>query len=1680
MRHCFWLIISLGILLPGSGLAEPAKLSDVPVSWVGEAMYDNAGISIASVGDVNGDGFNDILIGAHNNDEGGANAGKVYLVFGKDKGGQAYLNLAEADVAFIGEAEFDGAGSVVAYAGDVNGDGLGDFLIGAANNDERGDNTGKAYLIFGKKEGWSKKIPLSQADVSFLGERSEDYAGSGLGYVGDVNGDGFDDFMIGSKNNTDGGEEAGKCYLIWGKAGTWDKRMKLANADVSFIGEDKNDRVGGVMAYAGDVNGDGYDDFLIGAPLKNAKGPESGQVYLFLGRAIGLIPNMDLSRADATFIGEDRDNTAGNALGFIGDLNGDGLSDFIIAAENNSETGKSAGKCYLFWGKEKGWRKDISLPEADVMLNGEQPGDHFGSAIAYSGDFTAHGQEGFVISATRSDEGEKKAGKIYFYQSQPQWAHVTDAATSFLNYVGEKKNDLAGSRLAYAGDINGDGLPDVLIGADSASHGGRQAGQVYLVTGQINRPPAKITQVGFKRDASYSKDLDTQVEAGDWLYLEVKGEDAQKERRNVMQVFAATGSNNKIKVNLVETKEDSGVFRGRFQLVETRSNELLKRLAVKSGDTISVFLKGLDAASVKVHLKVSYADCLIDDDVSGESFGNGNAHMESGETIELGVVLENNYFQNLTGITAALSTSDPNVNLLKGELSFGNIASKQRQSSSSSALFRISANCVSGQVLNFKLNIKSKEGLKWEDDFSLPVENVIMISGKLTDSLTGLPVDDATVVVLKKKKKEFTMSGHDGVYKLYLPAGEYKETLVITAAGYLNLKKAVNCAKESRLDLKLAPRQKLTAAPVTFSGERTYDSSGDAASYAGDVNGDGYDDFLIASWGNDEGGLDAGKVYLIFGRAGGWDKQFNLDRADASFIGESEYDEAGRSVAYAGDVNGDGFSDFLIGAPKNDFGGDKSGQTYLFLGKPAGWKRNTLLSEADASFIGEANHDRAGSAISYAGDVNGDGYDDFLIGAWANDTNGYDAGAAYLILGKPDGWYRRMSLESANASWVGEFPRDEAGKAVAYAGDVNGDGYDDFLIGAPSFTTESKDFVGKTYLILGRPFDWGWKVKLDQADSSFLGEDNNDSSGQSIGFVGDVNGDGLSDFAIGAWSSDSYQADAGQVYIFFGRRELWGNDLSLASADASLVGENEGDSAGWSVSMAGDVNGDGFDDILIGAWRNKFNKKEAGQSYLILGKADGWEMRTSLAFADKAFFGKSEGDASGRAVTYVGDVNGDGYDDMLIGAKGEDTRGQDAGESYLLLTEQNSPPGSVATLTITANSVVGAVAAEDNNDPSLINPYQELEIELIGLDSDPKNKNVAEVLFTGTSRPNLFKLRLYETDLNTGVYRGKVKVTSTSSNFFERRFLAHGASKVTIMAKEDSSVYQIAGIADILPPYITNMSPAPNVQRAPVASSIAFDIIDLGSGVDKDRVSLWINEEQVTPQISAFAEGCHVNYVPAGVFEFDKPVEIQVQAQDIANPPHLMNTGYSFQTAGAGGLLNPGFEEGELAFWHKKDEAGAITTLESNIAHSGNNSCRIDFTGRHDLRYINLFQGPIPIQPDSAYLLKAFVMTENISSMEGVRLYVEGASQSGRVSQADPGYFQSESGSLWDTNEWTQLTVAFTTTPETKYLHVYVARWSGGDIISGKAWIDDFYLMDKSEPGFGWQSFISTFKEFFR
>jgi hypothetical protein len=402
---------------------------------------------------------------------------------------------------------------------------------------------------------------------------------------------------------------------------------------------------------------------------------------------------------------------------------------------------------------------------------------------------------------------------------------------------------------------------------------------------------------------------------------------------------------------------------------------------------------------------------------------------------------------------------------------------------------------------------------------------------------------------------------------------------------------------------------------------------------AGDVNGDGYSDVIVGSPLYDKGEQDEGLVFIYHGSALG----VNINAATVI-----EQNQAGAylgwSVSGAGDVNGDGYSDVLTGAPLFDKGEINEGCVFGYYGSVGG-----ASAQAGIELDGNQPGAQMGHALAAAGDVNGDGYADVLIGAYQYDKGQTNEGVSAVYHGSAQGL-------AAIAFSVQESDQVEGrmGFSIASAGDVNGDGYSDIIIGAPLFDKGQSDE--------GAAFVWmGGANIISNIASKIEGDKQSIQFGWSLTHIGDVNGDGFDDVAISANNYDNGQEREGAAFVYHG------SPSGLAKVPATVIESNQNLASLGTVSGAGDVNGDGYADLLIGV--PLYGDNNAGAAFIYHGSSAGINK-----VANTAIFGPPEEDAQfGNSVACAGDVNGDGFGDIIIGALGVDITQQylDEGAAFV-------------------------------------------------------------------------------------------------------------------------------------------------------------------------------------------------------------------------------------------------------------------------------------------------------------------------------------------------------------------------------------------------------------------------------
>ncbi len=467
---------------------------------------------------------------------------------------------------------------------------------------------------------------------------------------------------------------------------------------------------------------------------------------------------------------------------------------------------------------------------------------------------------------------------------------------------------------------------------------------------------------------------------------------------------------------------------------------------------------------------------------------------------------------------------------------------------------------------------------------------------------------------------------------------------------------------------------------------------GSAVAPAGDVNGDGYADFLVAADALSAEVTNGGRVLLFLGSADG-----PSTTPDWTADGSQQGERFGSSIAPAGDVDGDGYDDVIVGAPFHDGTVADEGRAVLYLGSPAG-----LEVTAAWSVLGAQDNAQFGSAVAGVGDLDGDGHADVAVGAPAFNGVFFASGRVFLFRGAADGpaamadWtadgdtvfssfgaaiapigdaggdgHADFAVGAPTAGTTGKVHvfvgaageplagpvlggpsgSEQFGATVATAGDVNGDGYADLLVGDPLYADGELD-EGGAFLFLGSAnglsTGMAWQVESDEPNASF---------GAAVGTAGDVDGDGRSDVIIGAPRADNGQADEGRAFSYLGSTTPPGRVPGWEATGFSF-----GELFAGALDSAGDVNADGFSDVIVGAPFYAGGQSAEGRALVYLGSSEGlgagahWTFEPNLPVA-----------LAGRSVAGVGDVNGDGYADVAVGAPNVSGTLPASGRVYLFL-----------------------------------------------------------------------------------------------------------------------------------------------------------------------------------------------------------------------------------------------------------------------------------------------------------------------------------------------------------------------------------------------------------------------------
>ncbi|MBP7148957.1 MAG: FG-GAP repeat protein, partial [Acidobacteria bacterium] len=1090
--------------------------------------------------------------------------------------------------------------------------------------------------------------------------------------VGDVNGDGTLDVIAGapdaySLNNER--EFAGEVYVFfgpyaYGKLDMYDGGVSN-QPDVVIYGEKREDEFGYAVA-SGDVNSDGTDDVIVGAPRGNCfweggnnERRNCGRVYVFKGRPTwptsidpySAANNENTPIATAAFLGKYLIDSAGTVrsdnLGValaIGDLNADGIDDIIMGADQHplsfgvdpNITVLPYGGAYVWFGAPGlSGTTNLGTVSAGFFVQGAASGDQAGQVIA-AGDVDGDGTDDLLVGAPGADPGGKQqAGQVHVVLGSSGLGGTRDLATSPNPYFyGIDAGDKLPSALAI-GDLNHDVRQDVLIGVSNgfgANNSRVGSGEAYVILG---RASWTTNRVDLLADLIINGRKGTSgANAGDGVGSSVAIGDLDADGTAELMLGAISAD-------------------GTTTPARTDTGEVIV-LAWK--DVQSDFL--IDLLTKKLFTSVSGADSY---DELGVALAAGDLNNDGADDMVIG---------------ADGADGDPN-----------DTGGRQ----STGEFWAVSPTDIDGDgTRNFRDNCPRTYNPDQAD--TEPAQNGGPDGiGNLCDNCPD------------KYNPDQLDSDHDGTGDACESDADNDGILENDGDGTLD-----HCTGGNRTACDDNCESVWNPTQSDLDGDGTGDACDD------DNDNDGVIDIAdLCPNAADPSQYDAdddgtGNACESLAR--------DLAEGGIAVYGQGAGDRVAVSGAM-GDVNGDGTLDLLLGAPDADGpsnGRTSGGEVYLFYG-PITSSKDLAVTSANYTIYGQDANDQLGYRVAL-GDVNFDGKADLIMGAPGCDGSGNtvnNSGQVFIVYGGALSGTKDLLSSSANVNFFGENASDRLGESLAVI-DYNGDGKKDVALGAPVAFGDYGTWTqgGAVWLVNQNNIGTGFRIDSFSPTQTIYvsGGGNNDHAGYSLA-VGDVTGDGTEDLVVGVPDGDGSNnalSGAGEIYIVKGSSSL-PHDVPLATWASTtnitvLYGDTAGDALGKSVAV-GRWSSDTIADVVAGVPGQDERpggtaRADAGGAYVLLGRADfaAVDGKRLIDNAALAVYGPTAGIATGRGVG-IADMDGDGSNDLLFGAPGSDgptgTR-TDAGAVLLLPRSRVSSTASIFDLADEpASQIVHGASAGD-------------------------------------------------------------------------------------------------------------------------------------------------------------------------------------------------------------------------------------------------------------------------------------------------------------------------------------------------------------------------------------------------
>jgi len=838
-------------------------------------------------------------------------------------------------------------GTRIASGGDLNGDGLADLAIAAPWYSLDSTADGAVFVWYGSSSGLS-----TTPDWSDGTNRDDAEFGHDIDIAGDCNADGISDLVVGAPTwaNTPSNLNQGRVSVYLGSASGLGASPSW-NRSIGWSG----DRLGHSVAWLGDVNGDGFGDVGAGGPWYGGDDWDDGVVFVWYGTSSGPTTSVNYSWVET---GDANYTKMGDALIGAGDVNGDGYSDLLVGGSGCCEGAANKGKVWLYLGSSSG----LTEGYGDWTALGAQAGDRFGYSLAALGDVNGDGLADVAIGSHGYDGAGGGEGRVVVYHgtsgglpASPSWSAVSDQAGAQL-----------GLAVAAAGDVDGDGYADLLAGApgwdDAVGQVGRarlwRGGSGGLATDPVWQVEGPAVGAGFGRAVAGGGDFGGDG-APDMLVGAPYWSDGEAGEGGVF-LYEVTGS----------APEEAATWEVTGPSASARLGLSLAGVGDVNGDghdDVLVGAPGADSGLPLEGLALLYTG------------GSSGLSASAAWTAQGG------------SISAGLGTSVAGPGDVDGD-GYADL---------------LVAAPGEPQVRLYLGGAGGPASAPWTYDWAATV-------------VAGAGDVDG-----------------DGLADLLLGAPAHQETLEGEGAVALFLGDPGGPADEPDL--------------LVF-GEQAGAGLGSSLARGGDLNGDGFGDFVAGAPGWDDSGADHGRALAWLGGASG-----PQATPDWSWTSTDAGAQAGAAVAGVGDVDGDGYADLVVGAPGQQIDQPGEGLAWLFPGSSTG-------PAASATWVAQGDGDdfALGAAVAAAGDVNRDGYGDILVGLPGLADVVADQGGARLYLGGSSG-------PDTSPDWSSVCPEASAcleGSAVASAGDVNGDGFADLLIGRPGPDASGSE-AGHAALYLG-------------------------------------------------------------------------------------------------------------------------------------------------------------------------------------------------------------------------------------------------------------------------------------------------------------------------------------------------------------------------------------------------------------------------------------------------------------------------------------------------------------------------------------------------------------------------------------------------------------------------------------